>query len=943
MRKNVVFLVLSLILISVNAQDGKEHMFQKWALHPPMGWNSWDCFGPSVVESEVKVNADYMAEHLLQFGWEYVVVDIRWYIDNQTTGHYNAYNNSTFILDEYGRYLPSPKRFPSSVNGAGFKPLGDYIHSKGLKFGIHIMRGVPRKAVEQRLPIKGGNGKTAADIYSTAYMCTWLQDNYTVVSGREGAQEYYNSIFDLYASWGVDFIKIDDISRPYHQAEIEMIRKAIDQCGRPMVLSLSPGETPLDKAVHVQNHANMWRTVDDFWDNWSQLNYQFGVCAKWAPYIKPGSWPDADMLPLGRLAIRGERGIDRQSNFTKDEQFTLMTLWSIFRSPLMFGGHMPDNTEFTKALITNPEVLQVNQMSVNNKELYNLEEQIAWVADDPLTGDKYLALFNNGGDGFVKTNNLLYRSGTISRLTDRYGVDIDIELPENSDALYLIVNDGGDGFGCDHANWIDPTIYLANGDSVKLTTLNWEIASAGWGTVTKNKSVSGAALNIQGRVYDNGIGTHAQSVIMYPLPTGSVRFRSFAGLDFVGTNQGCGSTVEFLVAIEDPTVRQVDVNKAIAHSGRISRTFQRDGKNLEANITKAEKLYLVVTDAGDNFNYDHANWINPTIYKENGDSLRLTTLTPVRATSGWGTVRVNRSLDNNPLRVNGRTYNNGFGVNSNSIIEFNLPEGYSSFRSFVGFDDEVLNAPNGVTVEFLVFTEDPSNNSRLPITVDLPALGFSGDCLIRDLWARKDSGMFSGNSFVPEIPNHGTGFYRLKSMNRSEKVEVEFSASKNQINSDDTINFSLTVQTTDGSDKIPTGSFVVYKNNAIVGVLPVDDYGKGEFVSNGLSVGNHVFRLVYSGNTLYKTREGNEIQVNVKDISSTQHAKSGDITITRANNSYILKGLKTGDQILAADLTGKVAFSGYAISTNQTIERTQNLTIIRVISENKVTVFKLID
>ncbi len=943
MKKNVVFIFLLLIFIGVNAQNGKELPFQKWALRPPMGWNSWDCFGPSVVESEVKANADYMAEHLLQFGWEYVVVDIRWYIDNQTTGHYNAYNNSTFIMDEYGRYLPSPKRFPSSINGAGFKPLGDYIHSKGLKFGIHIMRGVPRKAVEQRLPIKNGKGMTAADIYSTALMCTWLQDNFTIVSGREGAQEYYNSIFDLYASWGVDFVKIDDISRPYHQAEIEMIRKAIDQCGRPMVLSLSPGETPVDKAVHVQNHANMWRTVDDFWDNWSQLNYQFGVCAKWAPYIKAGSCPDADMLPLGRLAIRGERGIDRQSNFTQDEQYTLMTLWSIFRSPLMFGGHMPDNTAFTKALITNPEVLQVNQMSVNNRELYNLEQQIAWAADDPLTGDVYLALFNNGGDGFVKTNNLLYRSGTVSRLTDGYGVDIDVELPENSEALYLIVNDGGDGFSCDHANWIEPTIYLANGDSIKLTTLNWEIASAGWGTVAKNKSISGAALNIQGTVYDNGIGTHAQSVIMFPLPPGSVRFKTFAGLDIGGTSQSGGATVEFLLAIQDPTFREVDVNKAIAHSGRVSRTYQREGRVMTANIAEARKLYLVVTDAGDNFNYDHANWINPTIYKENGDSLRLTTLTPVKATSGWGTVRVNRSLDNNPLRINGRTYSNGFGVNSNSIIEFDLPEGYTDFRTFVGFDDEVLNAPNGVTVEFLVFTEDPAYTARLPITVDLPALGFSGDCMIRDLWARKDSAVFSGNNFVPEIPNHGTGFYRLKSMNRSEKVEVQMSASEDQVNFDDTIMFSLSVRTTDGSDKIPTGSFVVYKNDSIVGVLPVDVHGKGEYVSKGLSVGSHVFRVVYSGNTLYETREGNEIQVDVKGISSTQHRKSGNITITRDSNSYILKGLKTGDRILAAEVTGKVVFSGYANKSEHIIGRTQHLTIIRVLSDDYVNVFKLID
>jgi len=130
----IVFALISTGLI-IKAQSGNELEFQKWALTPPMGWNSWDCFGPSVIESEVKANADYMAANLKEYGWEYIVVDIRWYVDNQTTGTYNPYNNSTFIFDQYGRYMPSPTHFPSSANGAGFKPLADYVHNKGL--GTH--------------------------------------------------------------------------------------------------------------------------------------------------------------------------------------------------------------------------------------------------------------------------------------------------------------------------------------------------------------------------------------------------------------------------------------------------------------------------------------------------------------------------------------------------------------------------------------------------------------------------------------------------------------------------------------------------------------------------------------------------------------------------------------------------------------------------------------
>jgi len=296
-------------------------------------------------------------------------------------------------IDAYGRFLPAVERFPSSANGKGFKPLADYIHSKGLKFGIHIMRGVPVVAVKRNLPILGTK-LTAANIYSEELQCKWLKDMYTIVHDKEGAQAYYNSLFQLYASWGVDFVKVDDLSRPYHTGEVEMIRKAIDLTGRKILLSTSPGETPIASAPHVQQHANMWRTVDDFWDKWDDLKDHFKVFAKWNQYRVPGGWPDGDMLPLGHIGIRAERGNDRMTKFTKDEQYTLMTLWSIFRSPLMFGGDLPTSDSFTLALITNKEVLQVLKNSSNNKELFNNDDQIGWIADAG-AGDKYLALFNN--------------------------------------------------------------------------------------------------------------------------------------------------------------------------------------------------------------------------------------------------------------------------------------------------------------------------------------------------------------------------------------------------------------------------------------------------------------------------------------------------------------------------------------------------------------------
>ena len=397
--RTLLFLAFAGLLLPAHAQPSKaktSKKFHAWAPTPPMGWNSWDCFGPTVVEDEVRANANYMAKHLKQFGWEYIVVDIRWYVGNDKAHGYNE-KDPQYSMDEYGRFLPAVNRFPSAANGKGFKPLADYIHSKGLKFGIHIMRGIPVIAVKQGLPIKGSK-LTAKDIYTEADQCKWLKDMYTIVPGKAGGQEYYNSIFQLYASWGVDFVKVDDLSSPiYFDKEVEMIRKAIDRSGRKMVLSTSPGETPIEHAAHVQQYANMWRTVGDFWDNWKQLHEHFEVFDRWNKWRSYGAYPDGDMLPLGRIGIRAERGNPRMANFTKDEQYTVMTLWCIFKSPLMFGGNLPDNDSFTLSLLTNKAVLSVLNKSTNNKPLFNDDSKAAWIADESGSSAQFLALFNKAG------------------------------------------------------------------------------------------------------------------------------------------------------------------------------------------------------------------------------------------------------------------------------------------------------------------------------------------------------------------------------------------------------------------------------------------------------------------------------------------------------------------------------------------------------------------
>jgi len=362
---------------------------------PPMGWNSWDSYGPTVREAEVKANADYMAEHLLKFGWQYIVVDIEWYApDTQAHGYVPG---GAVTLDEYGRFVPAPNRFPSAANGQGFAPLAAYVHSKGLKFGFHIMRGIPREAVEKNLPIKG-TPYHAADIVDKMNVCKWqgMEDTYGVDMSKPGAQAYYDSIAELYASWGADYIKADDMNTPARAAEIVALHEALKKTGRPIVLSLSPGPNFPEYADFLASNAQLWRISNDFWDNWPALKRQFDIAHAWEGYSRPGHWPDADMLPIGRIGIRAERGDDRMSLLTHDEQQTVMTLWSIFRSPLMFGGDLPSNDAFTLALITNPEVLAVDQQSFGGHQSYRQGDTIAWTADVPGDSAKYVAVFNIG-------------------------------------------------------------------------------------------------------------------------------------------------------------------------------------------------------------------------------------------------------------------------------------------------------------------------------------------------------------------------------------------------------------------------------------------------------------------------------------------------------------------------------------------------------------------
>jgi hypothetical protein len=361
-----------------------------------MGWNSWDCYGAAVDEETVRRNAEFMAANLKQFGWEYITVDIQWSAPNAKNHEYDQFTE--LCMDEFSRLIPAENRFPSSAGGKGFAPLAEYVHSLGLKFGIHIMRGIPRQAVHRNTPIKGTD-VTARQIAKTDSICHWNTDMYGVDPEKKGAREYYDSIFELYASWGVDFIKCDDICRelPHEETELVMLSESLHSCGRDMILSLSPGPALLEKAELYKQVSNMWRITDDFWDKWELLYNMFERAEKWSIHSGAGHWPDADMLPIGGILQDYDKS--NRTKFTEDEQITMMTLWSIFRSPLIIGGEMTTFDEFTMSLLNNAEIIKMLNNSRHSHQVWRRNcfgtEIVLWTSVST-EGGQYIAVFNAG-------------------------------------------------------------------------------------------------------------------------------------------------------------------------------------------------------------------------------------------------------------------------------------------------------------------------------------------------------------------------------------------------------------------------------------------------------------------------------------------------------------------------------------------------------------------
>jgi alpha-galactosidase len=348
---------------------------------PPLGWNSFDSYGVYLHEKAAMENLEAMAKHLEPYGYEYFVIDNGWF------GEYKLKPGTLYPLEkhagdvnlnEYGHVIASKTYFAD-----GLKPIIDRCHELGLKFGLHMMRGIPRKAYDMNVTIKGTSYK-ARDIADTVpdYNCTWCAYNYGVDMSKPGAQQWYDGLIQHLADMGVDMIKYDDIV-PY-PAEVEAVANAIKKTGKPILLSLSPGGDVPPDAIKSFQMANMLRVTKDVWDHAHYIDDCFDAWKKWTGKESANFWIDMDMIPFGQLLMMSPRkemqeegdknavrlagnGYRRWQQYSQDQMFTFITLRALSASPLMVGGDLPTMDGFSLRLLTDPDMLACNQNGVMGK------------------------------------------------------------------------------------------------------------------------------------------------------------------------------------------------------------------------------------------------------------------------------------------------------------------------------------------------------------------------------------------------------------------------------------------------------------------------------------------------------------------------------------------------------------------------------------------------
>ncbi len=370
MHNRILTLILILFTAIYPASKTNAQLFPKTPT-PFLGWNSYNCYGIHINEKLTWENLEAFIQKLKPHGYEYFVLDAGWY------KHYDLKkgeawptdgDKSHLTMDEFGRFIPTPGYFPN-----GFKAIVDYAHKHGVKFGLHLMRGISRQAVEKNLPIKGTK-YFARDIANVKDTCNWSNLNYGVDMDKPGAQEYYNSIVELVASWGVDFLKYDDIV--HKPREINAVANAIEKTGKRIVLSISPGDDIDPKNFDTYKRADMIRISRDIWDLKEDIEISFDRWDKMLPYADKGFWLDMDMIPFGHIRVdypisknklKSGRGYERMDYFSYAQKKSFITQRAMAASPLFMGGALTTSPKSVFELITDHDMLACNQNGVTGK------------------------------------------------------------------------------------------------------------------------------------------------------------------------------------------------------------------------------------------------------------------------------------------------------------------------------------------------------------------------------------------------------------------------------------------------------------------------------------------------------------------------------------------------------------------------------------------------
>ncbi|WP_101262406.1 putative Ig domain-containing protein [Labilibaculum filiforme] len=346
----------------------------KICLTPPLGWNSWNCWRTKVDQEKVIASAKAMVDKgLMNYGWTYINIDDAW--QELRGGQFNAIQGD-------------PIKFPD------IKAMCDEVHDMGLKIGIYSSPWVTTYA-----GFVGGSSDNKTGIWDVSMRTKETQK--VKKYWQLGTYHFDESDAAQWAEWGIDYLKYD--WNPNDPESTSRMAHALKNCGRDIIYSLS-NTAPIEHANLFAKEVNCWRTAGDLNDLWDQESNHLNIRQQWERHRNwlekgvrggPGHFPDADMLVVGDVVTTSKTGKPIPSKLTADEQYTHISLWTLWNCPLLIGSPIESIDEFTMNLLTNPEVLEIHQdkIAIAGKSVF-IEDGLEIIVKDLADGGKAIGLFN---------------------------------------------------------------------------------------------------------------------------------------------------------------------------------------------------------------------------------------------------------------------------------------------------------------------------------------------------------------------------------------------------------------------------------------------------------------------------------------------------------------------------------------------------------------------